>query len=171
MSTRTDDVALTRTIIAAHAVKPTIDDLHGVFATLAKQHGEVSSLMKRVEDDADKRAELWPQIRTQLLTHERSELRAVFPELRMNAETLDLADQHEDDAIALEGFIQELDGTAIESNMWGAKFASLATTVRHHAAEEEKEIFPRAQAVLGKTRTNALDAELLAAEKQLAQTA
>jgi len=170
MPTRTDS-ALAKNIVVAHAVKATIDGLHGVFATLAKQHGEVSSLMKRVEDDAEKRVELWPAIRAQLLSHERSELRAVFPELRMNAETLDLADQHEDDAIALEGFIQELDGTAIESNMWGAKFAALAATVRQHAADEEREIFPRAQAVLGKTRTNALDAELLAAEKQIAQTA
>ena len=147
-----------------------MDGLHGVFATLAKQHAEVSALMKRVEDDAEKRGDLWPTIRTELLSHERGELRVVYPELRMTAATRSLADQHEEEAKELEGLIEELDGTTIDSNMWGAKFQTLAKTVRQHAHEEEKEIFPQAQEVFGKIRTKALDAEFLAAKKQLAET-
>jgi hemerythrin superfamily protein len=169
MSTRTDSV-IAKTKAAAHAVKAKMDGLHGVFATLAKQHTEVSSLMKSVEDDADKRDELWPTIRTELLSHERAELRVVYPELRMNAATRALADQHEEEAKELEGLIQELDGTVIDSNMWGSKFATLAQTVRQHAEEEEKEIFPQAEQVIGKMRTKAMNDEFLAAKKQVAET-
>jgi hemerythrin superfamily protein len=169
MPTRTDS-AIAKTKAAAHAVKAKLDGLHGVFATLAKQHAEVSALMKRVEDDADKREELWPKIRMDLLSHERGELRVVYPELRMNAATRSLADEHEEEAKELEGLIHELDGTAIDSNMWGSRFATLAETVRQHAELEEKEIFPQAQQVIGKMRTKAMNDEFLAAKKQVSET-
>jgi len=146
-----------------------MEGLHGVFATLAKQHAEVSALMARVESDTDKRTELWPVIRAALVSHEKAELRVVYPELRLNPATRGLADQHEDDAKELESMIDDLDATTLDANMWMGKFKILSSMVRDHAKLEEKDIFPHAQDVIGKIRTKALDDEFLAAKKQIEQ--
>lgn len=139
-----------------------------MFATLAKQHAEVAALMDRVVDDPDKRSDLWPTIRTELLSHEKAELRVVYPELMLDAATRGLADRHEQDAKELEMMISELDATAPDASTWMAKFKTLASSVRDHATLEEKEIFPQAQAVIGELRTKALEDELVASKKQLA---
>ena len=74
------------------------DGLRGVFTTLAEQHTEVATLLDRVEADPSKRASLWPKIRIELISHERGELRVVYPVLREHVETEQLADQHDADA-------------------------------------------------------------------------
>jgi hemerythrin superfamily protein len=167
MPNRTD-AAIAKTKGAAHRVRARMDGLHGVFATLAKQHAEVTALMKRVEDDSERREDLWPKIRTELLSHEKAELRVIYPELRMNAGTRGYADQHEEDAQELELLIGELDDEPIDSLQWGAKFELLAATVREHAKFEEKQIFPEAEKALGKLRTKALDDEFTASKEQIA---
>lgn len=60
------------------AVKARLEGLVGVFKTLAEQHGEVAALLKRLQHSPDKRSELWPEIRRELLSHERAELREVY---------------------------------------------------------------------------------------------
>src|ERR1043165_6078223 len=74
-------------------IKARLDGLTGVFRTLAEQHGEVSTLLKRPQDKREKKAELWPEIRRELLSHERGEVRVVYPVLRQYAQTAPLAEQ------------------------------------------------------------------------------
>ncbi|TMQ13574.1 MAG: hypothetical protein E6J90_28220 [Deltaproteobacteria bacterium] len=62
-------------------VKARLDGLVGVFKTLAEQHGEVKVLLKRLQDKPEKKPELWPEIRRELLSHERGELRVVYRKL------------------------------------------------------------------------------------------
>ena len=87
--------------------------LTGVFRTLAEQHGEVSALLKRAKssDDPARRTELWQKIRVELLSHERAEMREVYPVLREYAETRTLAEHHDREAKELESMISRLDGT------------------------------------------------------------
>ncbi len=144
--------------------------LHGVFATLAEQHAEMAKLLDRVEQDPSKRRSLWPTIRIELLSHERGELREVFPALREHAETEQLAEQHEADAHDLEALIAQLDDTEPDpdSEDWGALFDQLVGTVLDHVDDEEKNIFPLAQRVLGVQVADNLDARFLATKQQIA---
>ena len=73
------DHAIAKTKGTVKAVKARFEGLTGVFATLAKQHGEAGSLLHAVVADRSKREELWPQIRTALLSHERAEMRVIYP--------------------------------------------------------------------------------------------
>jgi hemerythrin superfamily protein len=130
-----------------------LEGLVGVFATLARQHGEVSALLERCRGHRDRRAGLWPEIRKQLLAHERSEMRVLYPELRLHDATRTLADHHDAEPIA--------------SDVWGQLFEKLIEDVVFHAREEEKQIFPTAQKTLGDARAKALDAPLLAANRQM----
>jgi len=144
-----------------------LDGLRGVFRVLAQQHAEVAALIKRVEHDADKRRDLWPTIRTELLSHERAELRELYPVLRQHATTRSLADHHDADAREMEQMIARLDSLDIESEAWGVLFSELADAVAAHAGEEEQVIFPTAQEAIGEVIAEDLEGTVLAAKRQL----
>lgn len=170
MANRIDE-ATAKTKDAAKPVKARGDGLTGIFATLAKQHTEAGSLMGHIQHDGAKRSELWPKIRTALLTHERSEMRVLYPELRMHDQLRARANSHDAEAQELERMIHDLDQVAIASEMWGNLFERLADTIARHAQEEENDIFPKAQDILGKERAKDLDVKLLATQKLLEHSA
>jgi hemerythrin superfamily protein len=163
--------AIAKTKATAKAVKARVEGLAGVFATLAKQHGEASALLHAVVVDRSKRDELWPKIRSALLSHERAEMRVLYPELRMHDELRALANRHDAEASELERMIHDLDEVDIAGDTFGNLFERLADTVVHHATEEEQDFFPRAQRVIGKDRAKDLDPKFLATQKSLEQSA
>jgi hemerythrin superfamily protein len=150
------------------AMKARLDGVAGVFKTLTEQHGEVEALLGSVKRDADKRQDLWPKLRTELLSHERAEIQEVYPALRAHVPTRPLADQHDAEAAELEQLITKLDAIEISSDAWGTVFDQLADAVTAHATEEETEIFPIAQSVLGEARAKQLDAQFLSAKQRIA---
>ena len=168
---KTMDTFIAKTKGAAHGVRARIDGLHGVFATLAKQHGEAGAMLDQVVADPTKRQVMWPTIRTTLLSHERAELQELIPVLRSLPETRAFAESHDADAKQLEQMIDRLDALPIKSTEWGELFEQLTTTVKTHALQfEEKQVFPVAQDALGETRSNEIDEKLTAAfEKQMKQ--
>lgn len=152
--------------------KPRVGGLVGVFATLAKQHGELASLFETVRHDRARRGEEdWPKIRHALLTHERAEMRVLYPELRMRDQLRPLANRHDAEASELERMIHDLDEVEMTSDTWRNLFERLADTVVHHAREEEHEIFPLAQRVIGKDRAKELDAKFQNAQRSLEHSA
>jgi hemerythrin superfamily protein len=155
---------------AAKSVKARVSGLVGVFQTLAKQHGEVSALLARVKSDDGKRAELWPKIRKELLSHEKAEMREVYPALREHGETSALADHHDQEADELEKLIKKIDGLGMSAADWQGPFDELVSMVLAHAEEEEKEIFPVAQEALGDDEVKALDDRFLATQKRFKES-
>lgn len=154
---------------AMKSIEARLEGRQGIFRTLTQQHGEVSALLERVKRDADKRRDLWPTIRTELLSHERAEMREVYPVLRQHAVLQMLAEHHDADAKEIEQMIGQLDVLAIDSDAWGIVFAELVDAVITHAAEEEQVIFPAAQEAIGEVLTEDLDRKFLAAKRQLEQ--
>jgi hemerythrin superfamily protein len=153
----------------AHELQARMDGLVGVFATLAEQHGEAGALLKRAKADETKRPELWPTIRAALKAHEQGELREVYPVLRTYAELTALADRHEMEATQLSQTIDRMDAVAPRSPQFAALLDTLIALVDSHVAEEEKQIFPRAQNVIGDVRAKELDARFQATAKQIKQ--
>jgi hemerythrin superfamily protein len=165
------DHAVAKTRGTAKSVKARIEGLTGVFATLAKQHGEASSLLHAAIADRSKREELWPQIRAALLSHEHGEMRVIYPELRMHDELRAVSNRHDAEASELERMIHDLDEVDMASDTFGNLIQRLADTVMRHATEEEHNIFPLAQRVIGKDRAKELDPKFLATQKSLEQSA
>ena len=149
-------------------VKARLDGLHGVFRTLAEQHGEVSAMLKRLQDKPEKRAELWPEIRRELMSHERAEMREIYPVLRQHPQTRALAEHHDQEAAELERLIERIDAQTVD---WRTLYDELVDAVVHHANEEENEIFPKAQEAIGDKAARDLEARFLAAKKQVMGTA
>jgi hemerythrin superfamily protein len=150
-------------------VKARLEGLTGVFKTLAEQHGEVSAMLKRLQSKPEKKAELWPEIRRELLSHERGEMREVYPVLRQHVQTRSLAEHHDQEAAELERLIERIDAAAVAD--WRPLFDQLVDTVIHHANEEENEIFPKAQEAIGDRAAKDLEPRFLAAKKQIMVTA
>jgi hypothetical protein len=133
------------------------EGLVGVFLTLAKQHGEAGALLDRVKDDPSKRESLWPKIKIALVSHEKGELKVVFPALARHIELQPYVEQHAREAKQLDDMIARLDSLAIESDEWMSVFVTLAGTVVAHAAEEDTVIFPRSLQFIGADRAKELD--------------
>jgi hemerythrin superfamily protein len=145
-------------------VKARLEGLVGVFSTLAEQHAEVKVLLKRLQAAPDRRGELWPEIRRDLLAHERAEIREVYPALRGHTETMALAEHHDEEAAEIEDLIMDIDEGERD---WQALFDELVRVVQRHATEEEKEIFPTVQKVIGDAVARQLDARFRAVHRQI----
>lgn len=150
-------------------VKARLDGLTGVFKTLAEQHGEVSAMLKRLQGKPEKKAELWPEIRRELLSHERGELREIYPVLRQYAQTRALAEHHDQEAAEMERLIERIDAAPVDG--WQALIDELVDAVVHHANEEEANIFPKAQEAIGDEAAKQLEPRFLAAKRQAAAMA
>jgi hemerythrin superfamily protein len=141
-------------------VKARADGFVGVFKTLAAQHGAISILMQRMQERPEKKPELWPEIRRELISHERGEMRAVYPVLREYAQTRVLAAQHALELGELEDLIDEIDAAQAED--WGPRYDQLVDVVLRHVDREEQHIFPKAQRAIGEQMAKELDARFLA---------
>jgi hemerythrin superfamily protein len=146
------------------------DGLIGVFSTLAEQHRQVAAMLAQLQQDPSSRAVQWPLVRRELVSHEHSEVRELYPVLRQYEATRALADHHDEEARELDALICRLDTLDVRSDAWGQVLEVLITTVLHHAMdEEEQKIFPAAQEVIGEARAIELDAKVLLAKQQLAE--
>ena len=140
------------------AVKAGFNGLRGVFLHLAEEHGEVGSLMKRVHKstDVEVRRQHWPQIRSELLAHERAELSAVYPMLSHYDGTREIVAMHNQEARQLESAIAAVDAVDASTSAWGDAFEHLFALVQQHVEEEENDFFPKAQELIGQNEAEAL---------------
>lgn len=150
------------------AVKARLHGLVGVFSTLAEQHGEVGALLERARTSDEKFTQLWPTIRRELLSHEKAEIREVYPVLRARDATRALAERHDAEASQLEEMIKHVDELAIGSPARRELYQRLVDTVLRHAREEESDIFPKAQDAIGKPEAEVLESRFLTAKDQIA---
>jgi hemerythrin superfamily protein len=148
--------------------KATIEGLTGIFKKLAQEHGEVSALLMRVNSSSDPqvRAELFPKIRAELLSHEQGEMTVLYPAYREFPETAAIADKHDREAGQLQKMIEAVSTTEYQDPNWATRFDALVDLVKRHVAEEEEDIFPKGQKALG-DRTQVLETEF----KQVKQAA
>jgi len=170
MASRTDQL-LSQGMGKAKAMKAALKGLSGVFRTLSEQHGQASALLRRLKGNSDRRADLWPTVRTELLAHERAEMEVVYRELHYDPRTRLMAEHHDEEAGELEVLIRRIDMLPMNDPTWETVFDELVQTVQHHVAEEEGEIFPKAQDVIGRDRTLAMDItyeDAFAAQKRMA---
>jgi len=147
-----------------HSLETVGATTNGVFGTLVKQHAEAAALLSQLKQtsDASSRLQQWAKLRLELLSHEKSEIRILYPELRGIESTRDISDAHDEEAQTLEATIHQLDKLDTASSEWTAKLETLGRLLQKHVQEEEGEFFPRALAALGEDEAQKLDARIIA---------
>lgn len=160
--------AASKAVGAVKGAQARVQGLKGVFSTLAKEHGEVSTLLARCKrsGDAEKRDDLWQKIRGELLAHEEAETQEVYGALRDIPEIERLAEHHDREAAKLEGLIGDLQTMGPASAEWDRRFEELVELVHHHATEEEQQLFPKIQEVIGEGRAKEMEKAFVSTKKQ-----
>src|SRR5262249_7927195 len=141
-------------------------ELAGVFERLAEQHGEIVALMRALQKDPEDE-ELWEEIREELLSHERGELRELFPVLRQYEALAELADDHDDDAAEIEDLVLRLEEQD-DPVEFVSLFNELIEATLRHADDEESRVFPKALEVLGDDEAQELEERYLEAQREIA---
>lgn len=149
---------------------------HGILNTLAKEHGEVSALMMRVEatrdsgDGVSTRQEVFEKIAIELLSHANAEEREFYAVLERYPETQAKAKHANGEHGEIKRLITELDSIPYSSPEWMTRFSELKDTVEHHVHEEEGEMFELAKGVLSKDELKAMDKRFLAEKRTQRET-
>ncbi len=140
---------------AAGKVKKASKAIQGygaIFQRLAEEHGEVSTLMKRVQasDDKETRIELFHEIKKELLSHAHAEEREFYEPLEKHPKTRSIAVHSKKEHEEIEELLGKLEGMIDNPTgaAWDTTFDKLQETVTHHVKEEENELFPKAHDVL-----------------------
>jgi len=154
MPHRTEKIA-SEVMGLAKAVKAKGEGVHGVFEHLMREHGEVTALLLRVKASSDPkvRAEFFPLIRQELLSHEKGELTDVYPIFEKHADLSEFAEEHEEDATELEERIDLVTETPYDDERWAARFAELVDLVSTHVEIEENTYFPAASKVIDRAQS------------------
>lgn len=139
----------------------------GVFRTLAEEHERLATLLQKCSTapTAAKRAELWHEVRQQLVAHEQAELEVVYAEFEMYASLSDILGQHEDASAHLHKLIEKVDSTPTDTLQWDAAVKQLHAALKWHAAREDEEFFPRAQSLIPPRRSEELNELFVGCEK------
>jgi len=163
----TTENVVTKTMGAVKDAKAVLKGLTGVFRHLMEEHGKVGALMKRVSAAAneDIRRDTWPAIRTELLSHENGEVNGVYSSLALYPELASMLAVYADEPKLLEDAVRAVDALSFQNDAWQPTFELLLALVLQHFAEEESELFPKAQRVIGKERAKALVSSYEAAKR------
>jgi hemerythrin-like domain-containing protein len=123
---------------------------------LKDDHKRMKKLLNEVEEtnrsEAQRRRELYRQIRSELKLHERMEETLLYPELKQHEETREITLEGFEEHHAANLILDELCDVPVGDETWGPKAKVLKEMIEHHIEEEEGEMFKGAKRVLGKER-------------------
>jgi len=116
-------------------------------ALLKKQHDEVQTILKSIENGGGHSNELLTKLATSLVAHMVIEQELFYPEVLKTKEsvTLEAYEEHEVARFALKRLMK----TKPSGRTFQAKVTTLKELIEHHIREEESEIFPAAEKALG----------------------
>jgi hemerythrin superfamily protein len=147
------------------AAKEVVQGYGGIFRALVEEHGEVSTMMKRVAHssrDAGVRAELFPKIRKELLSHAEAEERVFYAPLREFDQMRSMIRHAQEEHEQVKSMLEELNDGEYADPAWMDAFKVLMKNVQAHVAEEENEIFPKAKDLLSKERVEQMEEQFVA---------
>jgi Hemerythrin HHE cation binding domain len=130
------------------------EDMPGMDAiTLLKDdHKKVKGLLKDLDATTERgvktRQELFTKIQRELDVHEAIEEEILYPALKDNAETKDIALEAYEEHHVVDLVMGEIGDTPFDDETWGAKFTVMKENLEHHIEEEEGEMFKRAREVI-----------------------
>lgn len=136
---------------------------------LRKDHAKVRTLFEEFESSGkeppETAARIFEECSRELAAHSAIEEEIFYPELSDYEETREIVAESIEEHHVVDVLIDEMRGLEPGDEAFIAKFEMLRENVLHHADEEEQELFPQAERLLGKDRL-AWVGERLAERKQ-----
>ena len=144
-------------------------------ALLKQDHAHVRKLLAELAETTSRavktRTELLEKIAAEIEAHTTVEEEIFYPAFKEAGEKSDDAKIYfealEEHRAAGELVLPDLLKTEVATDQFGGRAKVLKELIEHHADEEEKEMFPRAKALLGKERLDQLGEAMQARKQQL----
>ena len=139
--------------MAKKKVSSTRSGSGGALDVLQKDHKQVDALFKRfdrLEDGSpEEKEQLVREICSMLTVHAQIEEEIFYPALRDaledDDEAMSLLDEADVEHSSLKSLVEQLEEADAEEELFDAKVTVLEEYVKHHVAEEEGELFPKAK--------------------------
>lgn len=131
---------------------------------LKSDHREAEGLMKRLEmaDKGGASAKaVFQELKAALTLHTRMEEQIFYPALRSYDETRDMISESVEEHREVDELLAEMTAMSPEDDAFMDKLVELRDSVGHHVEDEETELFPRAEKVLGRERLTMMGDEMM----------
>lgn len=125
---------------------------------LKEDHREVEELIAQLEDGADKQTFL--KLKSSLELHTQIEENIYYPALEGKDETDELVTDAYQEHDEVDELLEEMSGTDIESDEFQVLLKQLKDSIEHHVKEEENELFPKSEEVLGAEKLEKMGDEM-----------
>lgn len=117
-----------------------------LFTVLRKEHKEIKSLLKEAEKDPRKFSEFTEELNG----HVHAEERTLYTPMKNEKELRELILEGFEEHHVVDLIVGEMQGGAAGSEEWHAKLGVLRENLEHHIEEEEQQMFPKAEKVVGR---------------------
>lgn len=124
------------------------------------------SIMLTSSADKAKREELFGTLKEALIKHAHAEEKVFYPPLREQQQSHDIVEEGLHEHHSVEDQIQKMSAIPADSDDWIDAIQHLKECVQHHVKEEETEIFPKAEQLLGRQRLDEMGDEVQQAKAQ-----
>lgn len=131
---------------------------------LEQDHAVVKKILAEGDETTERaektRAELFARLKSELDIHERIEEEVLYPALRANPKSKEMALEGYEEHHVVDEILAELEMTPTTDEHWGAKFTVAKENLEHHIEEEETEMFPKARKIFSKVELEKMGARM-----------
>lgn len=134
---------------------------------LKDDHDKVDRLFQKVKatEEGEEHKELFKKIKAELDAHTHIEEKIFYPRLKQEEELEDITLEGIEEHHQAKMFLRELAGLSEDSEKFEPKLKVLMEDITHHVQEEEGEMFPKVEKILGADELNELG-NLMTEEKK-----
>lgn len=139
-------------------------------AMLKADHAKFRTLFARLENGGSESKQILSELEKELKIHSILEEELFYPTFREaanNDEQKDMYFEALEEHHVLDMILPEMKPLSADSDHFKAKATVLKELVEHHAGEEEEEMFPQAQEMLGEARMLRLGASMAERRQEL----
>lgn len=124
-----------------------------VLEVLKDDHATVerlfSTILSTSSTDKSRREELFHALKEAVIKHAHAEEKIFYPPLRDKQQAHDMVEHGMDEHHSVERLLQQMEGIPADSDDWIDTLENIHAKIKDHVDEEEQEIFPQAEKLLG----------------------
>jgi hypothetical protein len=131
---------------------------------LEADHREVKKMLAEGEKTTERaektRTELFTELKSAMVLHERIEEEIFYPALKEHPKAKDIVLESFEEHHVVDEIMGELEQTDVTDETWAAKFKVMKENIEHHMQEEEGEMFKSARQVFDEAELEELGARM-----------
>lgn len=108
-----------------------------------------STIMATSSSDKSQREKLFQSLKEAVIKHAHAEEKIFYPPLRDKQPAHDMIEHGLDEHHSVEKLLQKMDNIPADSDDWIDTLENIHMKIKDHVEEEEGEVFPKAQQLLG----------------------